>query len=173
MDRILEKLGWMTLFLMVFSLLLGYGFLKIDQKKEQILMMEYEEEPEQYRTEYFGYLSFPNYQQYRFIMYGSPEQAVKQFKIGIFGEEPKNVPSDPLILVGHSRKNQFEILHKLKIGDVVELTKEKNRYQYHVVRKEVIEESDITFMKKVHNHMLVLITCMNDNEKRLVVYCQI
>lgn len=173
MDKIFEKLGWMILFLMTFSFLLGYGVLKMDQKKEQILMMEYEEEPEQYRNEYFGYLSFPNYHQYLFIMYGSPEQAVSQFKIGIFGEHPKNVPCDPFILVGHSRKNQFEILHKLKIGDTVELVKEKNQYQYHVIGKEVIEESNLSFMKKLRNHMLILITCMNDNEKRLVVYCQI
>lgn len=172
MDRIFEKLGWITLFLMVFSFLLGYGFLKIDQKQEQKLIMEYEEEPKQYQTKYFGYLSFPAYQQYRFIMYGSPENAVKQAKIGIFGEQPNSVPSDPLILVGHSRKNQFEILHKLKIGDEVKLTKEKNQYQYYVVDKEVIEESDMSFMKKIQDHMLILITCMTDNEKRLVVYCQ-
>lgn len=173
MDKIFSFLGWIGIFGITLSLQISYGILKIDNFKEKELIIKYEKSPEMYETQYFGYIIFPYSQVERLIMYGDAKEVVKKQRIGIFGEIPENFPDDYLILVGHSRKNQFSILHQLKISDKVKIKRGNREYTYKVEKKEVINASDLSFIKNIKNKMLVLITCMEDNNKRLVIYCQI
>lgn len=173
MDRFFECLGWILLFVMTFIFLIGHEKLKLENKQEQTIITEYEKHPKKYETSYFGYLIFQGYNEKRIILYGDAKDVLSKSKIGIFGEVPVVVPKEPLILVGHSRQNQFSILHHLKQGDQIILRKRDYKYFYEVIEKEVIEESDTHFLKKIKDNMLVLITCMDDDNKRLIVYCQI
>lgn len=171
MDKLFDSLGWICAITMIFSVLIWYGVLKIDKQQEQELILNYEKHPENYQEKFFGYIEFPKYRESRMIEYGNPNQVVESTHIGILGEAPAQISSGTLILVGHSRRNQFAILHQLQKGDDIVVIHDKTHYHYQVKQLEVIDENNLSFLNQLQENKLILITCMDDNEKRLIVVC--
>ena len=172
MSKWLSYVSWLLLFQLVLSVICLYGFFKIDFMNQQKEIAMYQKEGNTLNEEnqdYFGYIRFPEYHIERLIKYGDPDQAINEAYIGIFGAVPSHYPKDSLVLVGHSRMNQFEVLHSLKQGAQIEIIKRDTRYQYQVRKKEMIQATDLSFLEQITPNQLILITCFDDSSKRLLV----
>ena len=82
-----------------------------------------------------------------------------------------------LVIVGHNYKNGqfFGNLKKLEIGDNIFLLSSKgNAEMYKVHDMYIVDEKDMRCTNQETNGKieLTLITCDNDNTKRLVVKCR-
>ena len=83
-----------------------------------------------------------------------------------------------LVIVGHNYKNEhfFGNLKKLTIGDnIFLLSSEGNTKLYKVYDTYIVDETDMscTNQEKKRKIELTLITCANNNTKRLVVKCRV
>lgn len=170
MSKFFSFLGWTFLFLTFISFITIYQYQKIDDKIQKVKILEYEQEKEKEKV-YFGLIFFPTTGQQRLIKYGNPERIVKKFYIGIFGTLPTNYPQDSLILVGHNRYMQFSSLEKLKIQDEVVIKRRNYHYFYHVKKIITTSVTDLSFLTRIKENQLILITCLDDSSKRLVVFC--
>lgn len=168
--------GWMIVFLFSITGIFGYGIIKNDKLAQQEKIKHYEREVisnEKTNETYFGYIHFPKHQVNRLIEYGNPSEIVDKYNIGIFGPVPTSLKNENLILVGHNRPNQFSVVLKLKAGDMVMIVHEKQKYQYQVMERKVIDSDDLNFLKSLNTRTLVLITCLDDASKRIVIFCKL
>lgn len=83
-----------------------------------------------------------------------------------------------MVIVGHNYKNGqfFGNLKKLTIGDNIFLLSSKgNAQMYKVYDIYIVDETDLSCISQETNGKieLTLITCDNDNKKRLVVKCRV
>lgn len=83
-----------------------------------------------------------------------------------------------LVIVGHNYKNEyfFGNLKKLTIGDnIFLLSSEGNAQLYKVYDTYIVDETDMSCTNQETNGEieLTLITCADDNTKRLVVKCRV
>lgn len=83
-----------------------------------------------------------------------------------------------MVIVGHNYKNGqfFGNLKKLTIGDNIFLLSSKgNAQMYKVYDIYIVDETDLSCTSQETNGKieLTLITCDNDNKKRLVVKCRV
>ena len=83
-----------------------------------------------------------------------------------------------LVIVGHNYKNGqfFGNLKRLEKGDnILLLSINGNAEMYQVYDKYLVDETDMrcTSQETNGNIELTLITCDNDNTKRLVVKCRV
>lgn len=83
-----------------------------------------------------------------------------------------------LVIVGHNYKNGqfFGNLKKLENGDNIFLISSKGSSEmYKVYDKYIVDETDMRCTSQETNGKieLTLITCDNDNTKRLVVKCRV
>lgn len=82
--------------------------------------------------------------------------------------------SGPVPLGGQQRAT-FYLLGKLEQGDEVYLYRGGKRYAYAVTSKEILEASDVSFLKRqVEVEEIVLQTCwpIGTNQRRLVVFAE-
>lgn len=83
-----------------------------------------------------------------------------------------------MVIVGHNYKNGkfFGNLKKLTIGDNIFLLSSKGNAQvYKVYDTYIVDETDMSCISQETNGEieLTLITCADDNTKRLVVKCKV
>lgn len=83
-----------------------------------------------------------------------------------------------MVIVGHNYKNGqfFGNLKKLTIGDNIFLLSSKgNAQMYKVYDIYIVDETDLSCASQETNGKieLTLITCDNNNKKRLVVKCRV
>lgn len=172
----INLVGWAILFFMTMIGVLGVGLLKIDKVEQDVEIQHYKNQTlveQRKEQKYFGYISFPEYQVRRLIEYGNPNTIVEKYNIGIFGTVPSSLKEENIILVGHNRPNQFAVVPKLKIGDIVIVYYEKEEYYYQVWKRKIIDADDLSFLKNLDKKMLILVTCLEDASKRVVVFCKL
>lgn len=176
MNKWLSLWCWFLLFQLILISSCLYAMIKIDREQQEKEIEIYKKDiyvKKEESTPFFGYISIPSYGMNRLIKYGNPEIVVKQTYIGIFGTVPENYPKDSLILVGHSRENQFAVLHKSKIGTEVSIARGNYQYIYKIENKKMIDASDLSFLEQIKEQQLILITCFDEADKRLVVTCNL
>ena len=83
-----------------------------------------------------------------------------------------------MVIVGHNYKNGqfFGNLKNLTIGDnIFLLSSKENAQMYKVYDIYIVDETDMSCISQQTNGKieLTLITCDNDNTKRLVVKCRV
>lgn len=70
-----------------------------------------------------------------------------------------------MILAGHSIKNVFGHLHKIRLNDEIYIN---NKYKYVVIKKKIIYENQYNELSQ-NEKEINLITCTLNNKKRLLV----
>lgn len=172
MNKIGELMIGVSIFSMAILIIFWYGYLKIDKYNHKSEIDNYVSNINDDKSygEYYGYIKFPNYNIERLIKRGNPNKVIEEGYIGIYGYESDLI--EPLILVGHSRENLFSILHKVSKNDFVEIVVGNNIYRYIIVKIKVIEVDDYLSLNKIDNKQIGLITCLEDNSKRLLVIGQ-
>ncbi len=116
------------------------------------------------------YLEIEKYNIVLPILYGTTNDILDQNVVGIMEtfnnlEENKNT-----VLAAHNYENLFKELYYLNIGDTINIIG-KEIVKYEVIKKDIIEETDMSYFFQGSESQLTLITCYGYN-KRLIVITQ-
>lgn len=114
--------------------------------------------------EYIGYIEF--LEKKIEIVNGINKNNLDKHHACIFDEESL-YNNDTIIIAGHNITDVFNELHNIKIGDYIKIkTKDKNLV-YKVKSIEIVDRKDISILNDDVD--LILITCMNNFRKRLII----
>lgn len=155
LKRIIKILLVLSLFILFIP---TYNKYKIEKRVDDILFSKG-------NSIYEGYIYIPKFYYKNVIKKG--DKAINENLVSMHNlSDP--IGSDNIILSGHNNKYVFHKLYKLDIGDEIIIGDFKKDYRYTVDNIKVVNIDDSSVFNK---EGLKLITCTNDNQKRLVVFC--
>lgn len=73
---------------------------------------------------------------------------------------------------GNSKISYFKNLDKLDLNDDIILSYQDKDYHYKVIEKEIVDKTGLLNIKSFPLNSLVLITCVKDSNKQLIVICK-
>ena len=109
-------------------------------------------------TKYIGFIEIKRLGIKRGIVNGINDIVLNANDIGL-------IKNDNIILAGHSVENVFGKLHSIKFKDEIILYLDNKITKYYVTDIKVVDKKDVDSL----NSELNLITCMYDNNKRLII----
>lgn len=160
--------------LIIISSLIRKGLNKEEIKSNEEVLEEVElleiEENVNYKNDIIGSLSIEKIDLKADIKEGSNWYVLKE-NIGHI--EETSLFDGNVGLASHNRGNfgaYFERIDELEKGDKITYDTNFGTREYHVISKEIIEETDWSKLKNTKENKLTLITCVKDEkEKRLCV----
>ncbi len=104
-------------------------------------------------------------------------------KIGVRKNEGNNIEKHPVILnsgnvedniiiAAHNKDGLFKDLSKLEIGDKIKLKNKNIENTYSVTKQKTAKPTEIEELKKLKKDQLILMTCTEDDDKRLIVIAE-
>ncbi len=147
--------------------------LKIPVKKinnEKHLSVVYNEP----NSDIIGFIEFLNYNQINPIKLGTEDEILDQKVVGLhkLSENLDKYPNN-IILAAHNQKNIFQIITKLKIHDQIKISSLVNDYFYEVTNIEKVSKNKkMPFKTNLKTNVVTLITCIEKNQKRLIITLQ-
>lgn len=104
-------------------------------------------------------------------------------KIGVRKNEGNNIEKHPVILnsgnvedniiiAAHNKDGLFKDLSKLEIGDKIKLKNKNIENTYSVIKQKTAKSTEIEELKKLKKDQLILMTCTEDDDKRLIVIAE-
>lgn len=137
-----------------------------DIKKHNIIISKIYDNHVLYH-DYLGYIEIPNYGIKRLIKKGTSKDILDSNYVGLMNDSLDN---KRVVLAGHNIKNVFSNLHVIKLNSLIYINNYYHIYKYSVIKKVEINSNDINYLNKKYNYdVLILITCTNKNNKRLLV----
>lgn len=104
-------------------------------------------------------------------------------KIGVRKNEGNNIEKHPVILnsgnvedniiiAAHNKDGLFKDISKLEIGDKIKLKNKNIENTYSVIKQKTAKPTEIEELKKLKKDQLILMTCTDDDDKRLIVIAE-
>jgi len=118
-----------------------------------------------------GYIELPSYKVVRAIKKGTNISILNNGYVGMLNAS-SDIESDKgnIILAGHNNSYTFKALHKIKIGDEINIITNNKKYSFHVTEKNTININDLSYFKEeITSKKLTLITCTDNKTERLIV----
>ncbi len=104
-------------------------------------------------------------------------------KIGVRKNEENNIEQHPVILnsgnvedniiiAAHNKDGLFKDISKLETGDKIKLKNKNIENTYSVIKQKTAKPTEIEELKKLKKDQLILMTCTDDDDKRLIVIAE-
>lgn len=122
-------------------------------------------------NEHVGYIEIPRINIKKEIKYGSSKNILDENYVGILNG--KTLENNNIVLAGHNIKTVFYKIRKLKKDDIAILNTNKNKKYYKVKDIRVINKNEFKYFYDTEKKLLTLVTCTNNNNKRLLVICEL
>ncbi len=120
-------------------------------------------------NKYFGYVTFVS-QNYKLLIDTREDTLDNNMVLMMNTKEVFNNNYGNVILAGHNNKYVFNVLYKLKVGDVIKVSDFNKEYSYMVDKIEFINIKNKKVLDEIYDKkILTLITCTNNNQVRYVV----
>jgi len=149
------------------GLLLCFSFflLTTNVYEETIMMSSYYKEKSTLNKEETMRLEIPEWNFERFIKVGSVNHIDNSFATYIPGNK------NNIIIAGHDIPIVFHQLQDIQIDMVIYLKKGNKVTRYTVVDKKSVKPTEIQYMYDSIEEQLTLITCTENDQRRLIVIC--
>lgn len=118
-----------------------------------------------------GKIEIPSISVNNKIISRTDSEILDQNYVGHIKESSLNF-DETIILAGHNNKAVFKNLKYLKKNDEIFLTIKNESKKYCVLNNIEIDKLDYTYFKNIKN-TLILITCTNNKNKRLIIISKI
>lgn len=112
------------------------------------------------KSEIIGYITINN--NINSIVKGHDKKDLNRDLVGAI------IDNKNIILAGHNSKKVFNNITKLKLNDTVYLTINDITYKYKVIKITKLDKNEFLYYDNSVEE-LSLITCINNNKKRLIV----
>ncbi len=133
--------------------------------KESIMISTYYNEKSVLEKEETMRLEIPEWNFERFIKEGAVNHIDDLFATYIPGNK------NNIIIAGHDIPIVFHQLQKIQIGMDIYLKKGNKVLKYVVVDRRSVKPTEIQYMYDSPQEQLTLITCTENNQKRLIIIC--
>lgn len=160
LKRVIKVLLFLSLFILFIP---SYNKYKLDKKVDEIIMSKSTSVTSQYE----GYIYIPKFNYKNIIKKG--DEAIEENYVSMHELSPDITSKGNIILSGHNNRYVFHNLYKLKIGDEIIISDFNVERLYTVDKIKYVKVDDLSIFDK--DNKLILITCTNDTQKRLVVIC--
>lgn len=124
---------------------------------------------------YLGYIELPNYGIKKLITFGTERKTLNKGVVGLL-ETSANLDDEfgNIILAGHNNKNVFGKLHSMKVNDPIKIVTHAQTYNFIITEKHTINDDDFSYFNQIiDKKILTLVTCQNNNKKRLIVIAEL
>lgn len=75
------------------------------------------------------------------------------------------------VIAGHNIASVFHDLHYLKIGMYIYFTDHFEKQKYQVSKMLIVDPTQIKYLQETETEQLTLITCTENDQKRLIIIC--
>ncbi|MCI9233976.1 MAG: sortase [Bacilli bacterium] len=110
-------------------------------------------------------LEIPEWNFERLIKTGSVNQIDKLFATYIPGNK------NNVVIAGHNIHVVFRELHNIHLGMKIYLKKGNKITEYVVIEKKSVKPTEIQYLEDTIKEQLTLITCTENDQKRLIIIC--
>lgn len=158
-----NKIGFVLIFLSILIVIIKYNFeYKINNYQNKIINNIHDN----YNyIEYKGYIKIDKYNINKIIKKGTTNEILDKNYVGMMDINKKNL----IVLAGHNTNNVFHKIHYLKENDLIEIYLDKKEiYKVKTIKEINVDDYEI-LNKKYKNKTLILMTCTNKQNKRLIV----
>lgn len=124
---------------------------------------------------YLGYIELPNYGIKKLIVFGTDRKKLNKGVVGVLETSADlNDEFGNIILAGHNNKNVFGKLHSMKINEPIKIVTHSQTYNFVITEKHTINDDDFSYFNQITDKkILTLVTCQNNNKKRLIVIAEL
>lgn len=119
---------------------------------------------------YEGYLEYNNIK--RLIVGGDNESVLDNNLVWIYKHDNFQALTGNIVLAGHNNKYVFNFITKASIGDIIKIHTKNNYKNYKIYNKIVVDEDSNLSSYLDNSNKLLLITCVNNNTKRLIIFAK-
>lgn len=167
------------LVLFLISCLLNIGVYNFIKGKEEVYIEEevydYQGNKKEIEIEKgIGYLKIDKIGVYLPILKGTTNETLDKNVVGMHGNSVELDEVGKIILAGHNNKNVFKNLKILKVGDRLHIISKNICYEFKVSEIKVYDRYDYSYYKSDDSKKsLILITCCNDINYRLIIFCEL
>lgn len=116
-----------------------------------------------------GYLEIENVKIKNIIKISVSDKVLDENVIGMLESSEIGRNNSDVFLAGHNIKEVFRNLHLIKKGDIVKITTNDSCYRYEVNKILIVNDYEINYLLNTYNNKLIMMTCTNQNNKRLIV----
>ena len=158
-----NKIGFVLIFLSILIVIIKYNFeYKINNYQNKIINNIHDN----YNyIEYKGYIKIDKYNINKIIKKGTTNEILDKNYVGMMDINKENL----IVLAGHNTNNVFHKIHYLKENDLIEIYLDKKEiYKVKTIKEINVDDYEI-LNKKYKNKTLILMTCTNKQNKRLIV----
>lgn len=114
------------------------------------------------RSNYIGYIEIDRLSIKKEIVLGINQDNLDKNHVVL----SNSLDSDHIVLAGHSIRSVFLNLHEAIIGDEIKIHTYYDMKRYQIYDIQIVDKTDI---HSIDDGNLVLITCMDNNNKRLLI----
>lgn len=114
--------------------------------------------------DYIGYIEIPDLNIKREIVLGITSENLKSHIT--LDDSIKSLEDNHIILAGHSVENLFGNLHKAELNQAIYIHTNNKIIRYYINEIVIVNKEQVDILETGD---LVLITCMRDNTKRLII----
>ena len=115
------------------------------------------------------YIEIPSVDITRVIKEDNNQKVLDDGYVIIFNENKDLYSINNLILAGHNTVNIFKNLKNIKLNDYIYIRYKNTKFTYKVNSKKIIDVKEISYLDETQYKNISLITCTNDDQKRLLV----
>lgn len=137
----------------------------IDFKRHEFIIDNIFKEGYVNEFDYIGYIEIDELGIKREIVRGITDDNLNKNVVAL-NNNAESLSDDDIVLAGHSTTNVFGKLHQIKKDTTIKIISFYETIEYTVVDTKIVNKDDIDSLKGD----LCLITCMNNPNKRLIVY---
>jgi LPXTG-site transpeptidase (sortase) family protein len=149
----------------ILGFIILFCYQKIDYKVHTYIIDNvYEFDNNMNIQDYIGYIEIPDLNIKREIVLGINEKNLLSHIT--LDDSINTLESNHIILAGHSVENLFGNLHKAKLNQTIYIHTNNKTISYSINEIFIVNKNEIDVLESGD---LVLITCMNDNNKRLII----
>lgn len=161
----LKKLIFGFLFVVSLSFL-GSGLYEETKTFQKMITFQNEKLSFEKEEEQVTKLQIPEWNFERFIKIGTVNQIDDSFATYLTGNQ------NNIVIAGHDIPIVFHELQKIKLGMKVYLKKGNKIIEYIVIEKKSVKPTEVQYLKDTKEEQLTLITCTEDDQKRLIIICK-
>lgn len=149
----------------ILGFLILFCYQKIDYKVHTYIIDNiYDNDNNMNAQDYIGYIEIPDLNIKREIVLGITNENLKSHIT--LDDSIKSLEDNHIILAGHSVENLFGNLHKAELNQAIYIHTNNKIIRYYINEIVIVNKEQVDILETGD---LVLITCMRDNTKRLII----
>lgn len=168
---LLKKFFKVISFILIISSIIIILYFGINKKIDKVKHINIITNSINVKTNYTNvpYIEIPSINVTRVIKSENNQKVLDDGYVIIYNDNKNLYEINNLVLAGHNTINIFKDLKKTNLNDLIYIRYKNTKYTYKINSKKIINVREMSYLDETPYSNLTLITCTNDDQKRLLV----